>query len=132
MLTKLSTASRYGLRALKYLAQNPGPRSVAEISQAEKISKTYLEKIFNRLQKGGVITASRGAQGGYILNKKPARISLLEVFNILENQTSSQCHLSNGGSCTCGLAGCTVGALENQLENLLLTAIKKITLRDLL
>lgn len=132
MLTKLSTASRYGLRALKYLAQNPGYCSIQNISREEKISKTYLEKIFSRLQKSGIVLANRGAQGGYTLSKKPRAIALSEILLVLENKTRAHCHLSDGLSCSCGSGQCAVGILENKLENLWLETLKKITLQDLL
>ena len=132
MLTKLSTASRYGLRALKYLAQNPGYCSIQNISHDEKISKTYLEKIFSRLQKNGIVLANRGAQGGYALSKKPQAVTLSEILLVLENKPRAHCRLSDGLNCSCGSGQCAVGILENKLESLWIKTLEKITLKDLL
>ena len=130
---KLSTASRYGLRALVYLAQNSGSRSVAEISKQEKIPKAYLEKILVKLNKAGLIKVTRGAQGGYKLARAAVRIKLAEVLVALETRKQPTCHFIDGGSCTCGgSGGCAVKSLEQYIEDGVLGILRKITLKSLI
>ena len=80
----LSTKSRYGLRALTNLLDKDCCCSVNQISKKEKISSDYLEKIFSKLKKAGILKVERGAAGGYSLNKDAKDITLNEVINALE------------------------------------------------
>ena len=83
---KLSTKTRYGLRALSnILGQSQDCCcSVKQISDEEHISYDYLEKIFSKLKKAGILKVERGATGGYSLNRDPQKITLKEVVNALE------------------------------------------------
>ena len=81
---KLSTKSRYGLRALTNLLSQDCCCSVKKISEAEHISSDYLEKIFSKLKKAGVLKVDRGACGGYSINGDPKKITLGKVVNALE------------------------------------------------
>ncbi|MGB6127213.1 MAG: Rrf2 family transcriptional regulator [Psychrilyobacter sp.] len=88
----ISKKSKYGLRALVYMACNPQIKfSVKEISEKQDMSKRYLEQIFLILKKSGLISSSKGAQGGYILARSPNEISVGDILNILEDtqKTSS-------------------------------------------
>ncbi|UUV19695.1 Rrf2 family transcriptional regulator [Fusobacteria bacterium ZRK30] len=84
--------SKYGLRALVYMACNPERKfSVKEISEKEDISKRYLEQIFLTLKKAGLIISSKGAQGGYVLARSPKEINVGDILNILEDTQESPC-----------------------------------------
>jgi hypothetical protein len=65
----ISTRGRYGVRALLAIAKARHPLSTAKISQMEDISLPYLEQIFNRLKRAGLVLAKRGAQGGFDLSR---------------------------------------------------------------
>lgn len=81
---KLSTKSRYGLRALANLLGQDCCCSVKKISEAEHISGDYLEKIFSKLKKAGILKVDRGACGGYSINGDPKKITLGQVVGALE------------------------------------------------
>jgi len=83
---QISIKSRYGLRALLYLAKAQRICSAKEISQKEKIPFDFLEKIFSKLQQKSLIKSKRGARGGYFLAKSPKRINLREIIMALENK----------------------------------------------
>jgi Rrf2 family protein len=78
---KLSTKSRYGLRALFDIAYNSGllPAQIQDISRRQEISPRYLEQIFQTLKKKGILKSKRGPQGGYMLAKTPDEISVRDV-----------------------------------------------------
>ena len=82
---KLSTKSRYGLRALAYLVRNKGFASLQEISKKEDISYDYLEKIFAKLKKAGIVDVKRGIKGGYSLAYCPDAITVGQVVNVFED-----------------------------------------------
>ena len=70
---KISTKGRYGLRMMIDIAmnQNEGPVSVRDIARRQSLSDKYLEQIISVLNKAKYVKSIRGAQGGYILTKRP-------------------------------------------------------------
>jgi Rrf2 family iron-sulfur cluster assembly transcriptional regulator len=83
---RLSTKSRYGLRALFDIAYNSGnrPAQIQDISRRQQISPRYLEQIFQNLKRAGILKSKRGPQGGYTLARKPEEITILEILNATE------------------------------------------------
>jgi Rrf2 family iron-sulfur cluster assembly transcriptional regulator len=80
---RITTKGRYGLRAVINLAmaRHNRPVSIGLIASEEEVSSEFLEQIFFKLKKAGLIRSIRGPGGGFVLNRKPAEIS---VANILE------------------------------------------------
>ena len=85
MLT-ISSKSKYGIGALLALAEfyNSGLLQIKDIASRCDIPHQYLEQIFNRLGKTGIIKSTRGKKGGYELAKPPAQITVLHIVNALE------------------------------------------------
>lgn len=83
---QLSTKTHYGVAALIDLAnaQANSLVRIKDIVDNRNISKSYLEQIFNRLAKFGVVKSVRGNRGGYELAKSPRDITLFEIIEILE------------------------------------------------
>jgi Rrf2 family protein len=83
---RLSTKSRYGLRALFDMAYNSGtlPVQIKDISRRQEISPRYLEQIFQSLKKAGILKSKRGPQGGYYLARKPEQITVKEILQAAE------------------------------------------------
>lgn len=85
---KISTKVQYGLRAIAYLAKNSKDNravSVREVAIREKISNDYLEKIFAKLLKAGLLVAKKGVRGGYVIGRAASEIKIFEIFSALEN-----------------------------------------------
>ena len=83
---KLSTKGRYGLRALIDLAlysENEAV-SISSVASRQQISDSYLEQLFGKLKKAGLVTSLRGAGGGYMLAKSASEISVGDVLRALE------------------------------------------------
>jgi Rrf2 family protein len=85
---KLSTKSRYGLRALFDMAYHAGtlPAQIKDISRRQSISPRYLEQIFQDLKKAGLLKSRRGPQGGYLLARKPHEITVMDVIHATEGE----------------------------------------------
>jgi Rrf2 family protein len=83
---RLSTKSRYGLRAMIDIAYNytGSPAQIQDISSRQHISPRYLEQIFQNLKRAGLLKSKRGPQGGYCLSRKPAEITVLDILNATE------------------------------------------------
>lgn len=86
MTMRLTTKTRYGMRAITELAvrYNQGPVSVSYISKKEGISISYLEQLLNTLKRNGIVRSIRGPQGGYVLAKGPADIKVYDIVRVLE------------------------------------------------
>lgn len=83
---RLSTKSRYGLRAMFDIAYNCGsePAQIQDISRRQSISPRYLEQIFQHLKRAGLLTSKRGPLGGYCLSRPAEQITVLEILNATE------------------------------------------------
>ncbi|MGQ9696013.1 MAG: RrF2 family transcriptional regulator [Thermodesulfobacteriota bacterium] len=83
---KLSTKSRYGLRAIFDLAYHAGglPTQIKEISRRQKVTPRYLEQIFQKLKQAGLVRSIRGPKGGYYLAREPEKISVADVIGAVE------------------------------------------------
>lgn len=99
---KLSTKGRYGLRALIDLAQYSDREavSISSIAQRQNISESYLEQLFAKLRKAGLVMSSRGAQGGYRLTRSSDMISVGDVLRALEgNLEAVECAAQTDAGC---------------------------------
>ncbi len=87
---KLSTRTRYGIRAMVDLAAHyrNKPVLIREIAKRQKISVNYLEQIMLSLKKAGIVESLSGAKGGYILTKKPEDIRVTGIVEVLEGSLS--------------------------------------------
>ena len=84
-LLKVSEAATLALHTMAMLAANPSRKVPArEVAAAYKVSEAHLAKVLQRLGKAGLVSSTRGPKGGFLLGKKPARITLLSVFEAVE------------------------------------------------
>lgn len=86
-MLRLSTRSRYGLRALVNIAFKTrlGRTATAvEIAEEENISEKYLEQLLTFLRSQGIISGKRGSKGGYTLKTKEENLTILEIIEVLE------------------------------------------------
>ncbi len=83
---KLSTKGRYGVRLMIELAAHygEGPILLREIAKQEEISEKYLSNLVNPLKAKGLVEATRGVHGGYVLAKSPEKITMQEIVEALE------------------------------------------------
>jgi Rrf2 family protein len=85
---RISSKGRYALAAVTNMAQRYDSgeyATVINISKELGISKIYLEQVFSLLKRGGVVTSTKGAQGGYLLSRKPGQITVFEVLASVED-----------------------------------------------
>ena len=83
---KLSTKARHAITAMMDLALNDNVRPVtlAEISQCQGISLSYLEQLFAKLRKSGLVVGVRGPGGGYKLSRSPSEISVAQIITAID------------------------------------------------
>lgn len=85
-MLRLSTRSRYGLRAVVDIASHGAgrPVRVVEIARRQAVSSRYIEQIFQKLKPAGIIATVRGPKGGYLLGRPAAEISILDILVAVE------------------------------------------------
>ncbi len=91
---RLTTKGRFAVAAMLDLALNASelPVSLAEISQRQEISLSYLEQLFAKLRRGGLVDSVRGPGGGYVLARNSEKISIAEIiFAVDEPIDATQC-----------------------------------------
>lgn len=87
---RLSTKGRYGVRAMFDLALRYGqvPVPLKDISRREEISVNYLEQLFARLRREGLVEGTRGPRGGFLLTKNPNRVKIGDIIRAIEGPIS--------------------------------------------
>lgn len=111
---KLSTKGRYAMVALVDLATAGADAltSLAEISRRQDISLPYLEQLFVKLRRAGLVESARGPGGGYRLAREPADIRVSEVLEAVDETVSA---LHTGAGATGGSSGSRAQSLTNRL-----------------
>ena len=131
---KLTTKGRYAVMAMADLASNEslGPISLKEISVRQNISLAYLEQIFIKLKSNKLVRSSRGASGGYILDKPASEIKLSNIiFAVDEEVKILNCKKSSKKGCTNRSTKCITHNLWDQLDQHINGFFEKIRLQDL-
>lgn len=83
---RITTKGRYALRAMIYLSRNNGdkPLSIKRIAETEDLSPIFMEQIFTKLKKFGLIQSVRGAGGGFLLAKDASEINVKDILEAVE------------------------------------------------
>ena len=120
-------ASEYALLSLIYMAQQPIPQDVDKISNEIKISKSFLAKI-------GILNSYKGANGGFILAKDIAEISLKDIIEGAEKHAPAvyECSISRD-DCKKGIGDvCQIWSIFNNLQIQVDAILGEITLKDII
>ncbi|MFP4697669.1 MAG: RrF2 family transcriptional regulator [Eubacteriales bacterium] len=131
---KLSTKGRYGLRAMVDLALNSKDTNVPinSISERQAISENYLEQLIAKLKKAGLVKSTRGAQGGYSLNKVPEEITIGDILRALEGDLSPvECSLIKEEMECEGEEQCVTKYVWKKISDSINKVVDEITLEDL-
>lgn len=115
------------------IAMNAGethaPIPIAQVAERQQISLAYLEQIFCRLRRAGLVESTRGPGGGYRLAARPEEITIDRIINAVdENMDTTQC----GGEGTClGGAACLTHHLWEDLNGVIERFLSGVTLASL-
>lgn len=126
---KLSSKTHYGLMACHILARNY-PENAVSASTLENhisVSGKYLEKIMRMLSQRGIVTATRGATGGYLLAKSPNEITIGEIVRTLEDDMEIIECVKEGGKCKC----CPSSAVWKKLYEGINSLLDSMTLEQM-
>ena len=132
---KLTTKGRYAVMAMADLASNTnsGPISLAEISFRQNISLAYLEQIFIKLKNKKLVKSSRGATGGYILEKPANEIKLSNIiFAVDEEVKMLNCKKNSKKGCNNKSTKCITHNLWDELDKHIHGFFERVKLQDLI
>ncbi len=128
---RLTTKGRYAVTAMLDLAlhEGRGPISLADISERQGISLSYLEQLFAKLRRNELVRSVRGPGGGYQLNHPQNGISVAQVIDAV-NESVEATGCDRQGDCQSGET-CLTHHLWCDLSNQIHSFLNGITLADL-
>ncbi len=130
---KISTKTRYGVRAIFDLAYHSSGTSaqVKDISKRQNISQRYLEQIFHRLKKAGLVKSERGPKGGYILTRSPKEITIGDIYRAVDkNFDLVPCKGKEGSRCE-HLEECVTMPIWEKISKEVEKIFDSVTIEDL-
>ena len=131
---RLTNRGRYAVMAMADLALNAdkGPISLSEISLRQNISLAYLEQIFIKLKNNNLVKSSRGANGGYILEKPASEIKLLNIISAVDEEVRTlNCKKNSKKGCNNRSSKCITHNLWDELDQHINSFFEKVKLQDL-
>ncbi len=129
---KLSTRTRYGMRAVLELAENygKGPLQLKIIAQRQEISVKYLEQLMTVLKSAGLVRSIRGSKGGYALVKAPEQIKLGDIFHCLEGPVVTVECVEDESYCV-RTNDCVARQIWAEVQKAIMDVLQSITLQNL-
>ena len=130
---KLSTRSRYGVRALLDLAlhQDDGkPVPLKEVAKRQNVSERYLENIMTTLASAGIVKGKKGRQGGFLLSKAPANIRVGDVIAVTEGGLSPVACVDDPDECDRSEI-CVTRDIWKKLKTSITETLNSVTLADM-
>lgn len=130
---KLSTKGRYAVMAMVDLARHSkgNPVALADIADRQEISLSYLEQLFAKLRRGGLVKSVRGPGGGYLLGRpiEATRISDI-ILAVDEPIRATRCNPGSPAGCHNDRSRCLTHDLWEELGNQIHIYLSSVTLDD--
>lgn len=129
---KLSTKGRYAVMAMADLASRhaDGPVTLADIASRQAISLSYLEQLFAKLRRGGVVASARGPGGGYSLARPSNEIRLSDVIKAVEEDIDPRRCAGDPKGCMNTVKRCMTHDVWDELGRHIFLFFNSITLED--
>ncbi|MEP6967155.1 MAG: Rrf2 family transcriptional regulator [Pseudomonadota bacterium] len=131
---QLSTRGRYAVMAMTELAGREGARAVslASIAERQQISRPYLEQLFARLRRRGLVSSVRGPGGGYRLARPASELSVAEVVIAVDEPLRATRCSGSGAGCMKGGARCLTHDLWAETGRQIHDYLAAVSLADVL
>lgn len=135
---KLNSKGRYAVMAMADLAATVRmkeaealePVGLAGIAQRQEISQTYLEQLFAKLRRAGLVTAARGPGGGYLLARAPEQIRISDIIQAVDEQIKATRCSDLNGCLAAGHTRCLTHDLWEELGRQIYIFLHSVTLAD--
>ncbi|MBI1329545.1 MAG: Rrf2 family transcriptional regulator [Alphaproteobacteria bacterium] len=133
---RLSTKGRYAVMAMADLAGNTAdnrPVPLAEIAKRQEISLSYLEQLFAKLRRGGLVKSIRGPGGGYRLARAANEIRIADVILAVDEPIqATRCRAGSGKGCMGANGRCVTHDLWEELGRQIHVFLSSVTLGDVI
>ena len=132
---KLSTKGRYAVTALADIALNgqAGPIALADISERQDISVAYLEQLFVKMRRAGLVESVRGRGGGYKLAAEPGETRISDIMAAVDERLNAMgCDGSPDAGCGHSKEACLTHALWEQLSAHVHVFLNQTTIADVI
>ncbi len=130
---KLSTKGRYSVMAMVDIAAHSEgkPIALADVAERQEISLSYLEQLFGKLRRGGLVKSVRGPGGGYLLAfaAEDTRISDI-ILAVDEPIKTTRCTPGSPAGCTSNKSRCLTHDLWEELGNKIYLYLNSVSLAD--
>ena len=130
---KLSTKGRYAVMAMVDLAMfaDERPVSLGDIADRQEISVSYLEQLFAKLRRHGLVKSVRGAGGGYVLGHLPEEMRISDIVRAVdESLKQTRCNVGSATGCSGSQGRCVTHDLWEELGNQIHLFLSSVTLAD--
>lgn len=130
---KLSTKGRYAVMAMVDLATNSAgsPVALADIAARQEISLSYLEQLFAKLRRGGLVRSVRGPGGGYLLANKMEEMRIADIIVAVdEPMRATRCMPGSPSGCRINKSRCMTHDLWEELGNQIQLYLSSVTIAD--
>ena len=131
---RLSTKGRYAVMAMADLAGHEGatrPVPLAEIAERQEISLSYLEQLFAKLRRGGLVRSVRGPGGGYRLSRSAAETRVADIILAVDEPiTATRCKTGSPIGCTGTTTRCVTHDLWEELGRQIHVFLSSVSLAD--
>jgi Rrf2 family protein len=133
METMMSTTAQYALRALSQLSRQADGQPVLgrELARGTNIPANYLSKLMWQLRKAGLVSATRGAKGGYRLERPAGQVRLIEVIEVFDRVRAQPPCLTGRGEACCDRRPCAIHQAWKKVRDVYLDFLEGTTLADL-
>lgn len=130
---KFSTKTRYGIRAVLEIALNDCENGIyqKDISKNQDISYKYLDQILSSLKVAGIITKAGGRKSGYVLTRKPSKITIYDVHKAFEPGICVVDCLALNATCE-REKYCSLKGFWGDLNNQIIQYFNSVTIQDLM
>lgn len=130
---KLSTKGRYAVMAMVDLAANASakPVALADVADRQDISLSYLEQLFGKLRKAGLVKSVRGPGGGYLLAHGPTDTRVADIIMAVDEPIqTTRCTPGSPQGCQSDRARCLTHDLWEELGNQIYLYLSSVSLED--
>jgi Rrf2 family iron-sulfur cluster assembly transcriptional regulator len=134
---KLGTKGRYAVMAMVDLANctamsnKNGPVTLSDIAERQEISLSYLEQLFSKLRKKGLVKSVRGPGGGYMLARGADQLRISDIVMAVDEPIrATRCDRTSGKGCMPDGSRCVTHDLWEELSNHIYLFLNTVTLED--
>ncbi len=130
---RLSTKGRYAVMAMVDLARNAAdrPTALSDIAARQEISLSYLEQLFSRMRRAGLVKSVRGPGGGYMLTRPAMDVKISEIVVAVDEPLRvPRCSPETDRGCMSDGSRCVAHDLWEELGNQILDYLSSVSLDD--